>query len=162
MLPDDGHNLGPVAHPRTAERRVDQWIEELEKLADQFWPGKETAATLLRTTIVWNQINESVDWDFIQEMEPNHEPIPTTEDDVEDICTANLEPHLGPGPHGLGDSLRAELRRQGTDLETLFLCQKKDKEEIPWDEIYRASRKTSTEKLELKYLMRRNSTFNHP
>jgi hypothetical protein len=161
-LPDDGYSPDPGTHPRTAERRVDKWIEELEKLADQFWPGKDVASSLMRTSVVWNQINESVDWDFIQEMEPDREPFPTTADAVEELCTADLEPHLGPGPHGLGDSLRAELRRQGTDLETLFMRQKTYSEAIPWDVMYPASRKTNAEKLELKYLMRGQYSWNRP
>lgn len=108
----------------------------LEEVAEQFWPGTDWETKEFRTAIVWQQFSRELDWEAFKEMEPAHEPAPIGPDDLIDAFTIPGISSLGPEAVGFGDHLRAELKRQGSDLDSFCDAMKPAKEEIPWDEVY--------------------------
>lgn len=118
---------------RAAEKR----LTELEKLADQFWPGRNPEDRALRARMVWHQLEAEVDWHAVEERTPLRNPIEVTEDAIAEICTVDLEPALGITSEGYGDNLRAEFRRQGRSLEEFCLTLKPSREQVPWEELPR-------------------------
>jgi len=142
---------------RQAYRREERRIEELEKLAEQFWPGRELEARNLRAYNVWAQINEETDWDQVEFCPPERDPIDSTPEAIVNLCTSDLEPSIGMSATGFGDHLRAELRRHGTDLEALFIRNASNYEEIPWEDLTPSIYiKTSSERHHLRAEINRN------
>jgi len=115
-------------------------IEELEKLADQFWPGKDDQARAVRARNIWAQLNRETDWDIVNVLEPERDPIAATLEEVVDTCLWELVPSVGAEAIGFGDHLRRKLRTYGFDLETLFAAQKFGFENIPWEELLDGTR----------------------
>ena len=135
----------------------DDRLLQLERLAEEFWPGKEDDAKALRNWNVWRQFERECPWETFKEFEPSRAPIPTEPEAVAELCTCELQPALG-NDAGLGDSLRAELRRQGTSLEELFANQKPTREYIPWSALPPAEyRRPGYESAEIKREIRRNA-----
>lgn len=119
---------------RLVGRAVDRRLDELEELAEQFWPGKDDDARALRCRMVWHQFEAEIDWDNVEETEPLRERCEFNEYDIAEMCTVHLQPALGIESEGYGDNLRAELKRQGRTLEELELSLKRVRENIPWEE----------------------------
>jgi len=152
-VPDPSYKIEPSDGPFQWHVRLGQ----LEKLAEQFWPGKEDEAKALRAYNVWCQFERECPWDSFTEFEPEHEPIPSDAEAIVELCTNGLLPALGGFGEGLGDNVRAELRRQGTSLEELCLSLKPARELIPWIELPRAEyRRDSLESAEIKRQIRRD------
>jgi hypothetical protein len=113
-----------------------QWntrLTQLERLADEFWPGNDDSTKFLRNWIVWCQFERECPWDSFTEFDPERDPVLSEPEAIAEICTCDLQPALGGFVSGLGDNVRAELRRQGRSLEELCSTLKPTRERIPWD-----------------------------
>lgn len=147
---------------REIYRRDQQHIEELEKLADQIWPGKDMETRNVRAYNVWAQINEKTDWEEVALHPFDHDPAETMPEDVADICMADLEPCIGVTSTGFGDHLREELRRQGSNLETLFMLNTPDLETVPWEELTPSIyTKTTYERYQIRKKATTSYVWNH-